>query len=272
MGFLTRARFFPRCREDVGQLVMELLCEEAKRIGLVLGKQHLAQFDLYYRELAAWNQRFNLTTITGYEAVQRKHFMDSLTCLLAFPASGQETSVANTMPVQLDTHGLCLLDVGSGAGFPGLPLKIMLPGARVTLVESIGKKVAFLRHMIQLLDLRDVEVIQGRAEEIARLPSHRERYDVVVARAVAQLVVLSEYCLPFCRIGGRMIAQKGEDAQAETEHSAAAMERLGGQLVVVKAVDLSLGTARYLVVVDKVARTPDLYPRRVGVPSKRPMI
>ena len=250
---------------------MELLCEEAKAIGLVLGTRHLAQFDLYYRELAAWNERLNLTAIVGYEAVQRKHFLDSLSCLLAFPTASRGAGVPSTMQLQHDTHGLSLLDVGSGAGFPGLPLKIMLPEAKVTLIESIGKKVAFLRHMIQILDLRDVEVIQGRAEEIAHQPSQRERYDVVAARAVAQLAVLSEYCLPFCRVGGRMIAQKGEDAQAETEQSRAAIERLGGRLVVVKPVDLGLGLDRYLVVMDKVGRTPDLYPRRVGVPSKRPL-
>jgi len=252
-------------------VVMELLCEEAKAIGLVLGQQHLAQFDLYYRELASWNQRHNLTAITGYEAVQRKHFLDSLSCLLAFPTAHHDSGIPSTMQVQREMRGLALVDVGSGAGFPGLPLKIMLPNARVTLVESIGKKASFLRHMVQMLDLQDVEVIQGRAEEVARQPAHRERYDVVVARAVAQLSVLCEYCLPFCRVGGRMIAQKGEDALTESAQSAAAIERLGGKLIVVKPVELGLGSDRYLVVTDKTERTPSIYPRRVGIPSKRPL-
>jgi 16S rRNA (guanine527-N7)-methyltransferase len=181
--------------------------------------------------------------------------------------------VPNTVPLQVRTRPLWLLDVGSGAGFPGLPLKIMLPEAKVTLVEATQKKVRFLEHMVQLLGLKDVEVLNARAEDAGRLEQHRERYDVVVARAVAHLAVLAEYCLPLCRVGGRMIAPKGEDARQEAEESAQALMTLGGELVAIKPVVLpDFPEERYLIVVGKRARTPNAYPRRAGVPSKNPLM
>ena len=251
---------------------MELLREGAKALGLALSSRHLEAFELYFRELAIWNSRFNLTAITSYEGVQTRHFLDSLSCLLALPHGAERTHVPDTMPVLLGSHDLSCLDIGSGAGFPGIPLKILLPEAKMTLIEATRKKVSFLEHMVSVLDLKNTQVLPMRAEDAGRLPAHRERYDLVVCRAVAHLRVLSEYCLPFCRPGGRMIAQKGEDALEEAASASRALSLLGAELTAVKRVKLQdLPSERYLVIIDKVRRTPDAYPRRVGIPSKRPV-
>ena len=240
-------------------------------LGLTLSPEHLALFEAYYRDLVSWSQRFNLTAISGYEQVQCKHFLDSLSCLLALPRQDDAGSIPDTVPLQSGLRSLWCLDLGSGAGFPGLPLKIMLPEAKMTLVEATGKKVTFLRHIVDALGLENVEVLHARAEDVGHLPEHRERYDLVVARAVARLSVLSEYCLPFCRVGGRMIAPKGEEAEAEAERDQRAFELLGGSLVAVKPVALPRLANHHLVVVDKVAPTPERYPRRAGMPSKNPL-
>jgi len=249
-----------------------MLREGAKALGLALSPLHLEQFEAYYREMASWNQRFNLTAITGYEEVQLKHFLDSLSCLLALPRDGRAEAIPNTVPLQLKSASLWCLDVGSGAGLPGIPLKIMLPEAKMTLIEATGKKATFLRHITSVLGLRDVEVVHGRAEDVGHTPEHRERYDVVVSRAVAHMSVLAEYCLPLCRVGGRVIAPKGEDGPAEAREAQRALELLGGELVDVKPVVLQgLDSERYLIVIDKVRRTPDEYSRRAGIPAKRPL-
>lgn len=251
---------------------MELLRDGARALGLTLSSEHLALFELYYRELASWNQRLNLTAITGYEEVQVKHFLDSLSCLLALPAGASGSLIPNAVPLQRRRQSLWCLDVGSGAGFPGLPLAIMLPEAHMTLLEATGKKAVFLKHVAGVMALRNVSVLDARAEDAGHMPEHRERYDCVVARAVAHLNVLGEYCLPFCRPGGRMIAAKGEGAREEAEGAQHALELLGGSVTDVKPVPLpGLEGERYLVVVDKVGRTPDRYPRHVGIPSKRPL-
>jgi 16S rRNA (guanine527-N7)-methyltransferase len=252
---------------------MEILRQGARTLGLSLSPQQLTRFETYYRELTAWNARFNLTAITGYQEVQRRHFLDSLCCLLAFPQAGAGDAIPDTVPVQRGGLGLRCLDVGSGAGFPGLPLKILLPDLRLTLLESVGKKVTFLQHMARTLQLAEVEIVQGRAEEAGHLAAHRECYDVVLARAVAQLSVLAEYCLPFCRPGGRLIAPKGEGAAQEAQDALGAISLLGGRLVAVKRLALpDLGeNDHHLVVVDKVSRTPERYPRRAGIPAKRPL-
>lgn len=253
---------------------MEILRSGAGTLGLTLSAKHLALFDVYYRELESWNRRFNLTAITGYEEVQRRHFLDSLTCLLAFPgeALAFEATVPDVVPLQRYAGELHCADVGTGAGFPGLPIKLLMPEVRMTLIEATGKKAAFLRHIISTLGLSQTEVIHGRAEEVGHLPLHRERYDLVLARAVAPLAALLELCLPLCRLGGRLIAPKGEDAPAEAETAVQALAILGGRLTALKQVTLpDLPGQRYLVVIDKVAPTPERYPRRAGIPAKRPL-
>ncbi len=238
---------------------MERLVDGAQQLlGLTLTQQQCRAFRLYHKELETWNTRFNLTAITDSKGVQIRHFLDSLSCLQVIG----EVS-----------RGQSLIDMGTGAGFPGLPLKIVRPALRLTLLEATGKKTDFLRHVVDLLELRDVTVIHGRAELIGHDPLHREAYDWVTARAVAALPTLVEYLLPLCRLGGCCLAQKGEDAAAEVSSAEPAVRLLGGHLNRLVAVELpGLAETRHLVVIDKVARTPDKYPRRPGRPAKYPLV
>lgn len=239
--------------------VMERLIRGAQELGVPLKESHLALFQTYYEELVAWNQRFNLTAITDYEGVQVRHFLDSLSCLLALPRAELQA-------------GARVIDVGTGAGFPGVPLKIVCPGMRLTLLEATRKKVIFLEHLVHRLGLRNVEVLQVRAEELGQRTGHRERYDWALARAVAEMPTLVEYLLPLVRVGGAALAQKGEGGPAEVHPAERAICVLGGRLRKLVPVDLhGLAETRYLVLVDKVAPTPARYPRRPGVPAKRPL-
>jgi 16S rRNA (guanine527-N7)-methyltransferase len=210
----------------------------------------------YERELIEWNQKFNLTAIRDVESIRTKHFLDSYSCVLAWKG----------------TPPLRLVDVGTGAGFPGIPLKIVYPIMHVTLVESVGKKAMFCQHIVSKLGLEDVEVIQARAEALGQDPKHRETYDYAVARAVANLNILSEYLLPLVKVGGTMLAQKGESGPAEAQSAEKAMKLLGGKLKQIIPVELpGVPDDRYLVLVDKVAATPPKYPRKAGIPMKTPL-
>lgn len=210
----------------------------------------------YERELLEWNQKFNLTAIRDAESIHTKHFLDSFSCVLAWGA---------TPPHHL-------IDIGTGAGFPGLPLKILYPQMRLTLVESVGKKAMFCEHIVRMLNLDNVNVIKARAEEIGQMPEHREQYDWAVARAVAQMNVLSEYLLPLVKVGGTMLAQKGESGPAEAQSAEKAMKLLGGKLQQVIPVNLpGVVDDRFLVLVHKSAATPPKYPRKAGMASKQPL-
>ena len=203
-----------------------------------------------------WNERFNLTAIRSAEEVHTKHFLDSLTCLLA---------VRDNPPERI-------IDVGTGAGFPGIVLKIALPGAQLTLVESVGKKADFCRHIVKNLEMDKVAVVQERVEVLGQMPEYRERYDLAVARAVAAMPVLAEYLLPLVRVGGLMLAMKGESGPVESHSAERPIQILGGHLRQLLPVTLpGVVEERYLIVVDKIAATSPAYPRRVGVPSKRPL-
>jgi 16S rRNA (guanine527-N7)-methyltransferase len=254
---------------------LELLRDGARALGLCLTAEHVRAFQTYYHELGVWNSKFNLTTVTQYEHVQIKHFLDSLTCLLALPVPGaarSEAGLPDVVPLSTAEAPLLCIDVGTGAGFPGLPLKIMRPTLQMTLLESSQKKITFLEHLVQCLELKGVELLWARAEEAGQDAQHRERYDVVLARAVADLAVLVEYCLPLCRKGGCVIAQKGAQVADELHAAQAAIQVLGGQLREVKAIQLpGLRESRSLVLIDKVASTPSKYPRRPGIPHKRPL-
>jgi len=253
---------------------MRLLQHGARDLGLSLTSDHLAAFEVYYDELVSWNQRFNLTAVTDREDVQYKHFLDSLTCLLVLPDVPADIPIPDTVPLSSGLEGpwRCI-DVGTGAGFPGVPVKMLRPDLYLTLLEATGKKTVFLRELVGKLGLKNVEVIHGRAEDLGQTEEHRESYDLVLARAVANLAVLAEYCLPLCRLGGRFIAQKSA-AGLDEEMSLAvtAIETLGGCVREVKPITLpGLVPERCLVAIDKVSNTPAKYPRRPGMPAKRPL-
>ncbi len=245
---------------------METLRAGAEKLGLELTGEQLEAFQRYYELLVEWNRRVNLTRIIEPAEVQIKHFLDSLTCLLALKRARGEAR-------QADAHRtLRVLDVGSGAGFPGLPLKIARPSWQVTLLEPVGKRTAFLEAVVSELGLEGVTVIRGRAEELGRDPAHREAYDVVVVRAVAELRVLCEYALPLCRLGGVFVAQKGATVEPELDQAQRAMEVLGGRLDAVVPIWLpTLDQPRHLVRILKVEATPEKYPRRPGIPKKSPL-
>ena len=236
---------------------MQVLSQYAHRqLGLRLTHSQLSALALYERELVDWNTRFNLTAIRDPQEIHIKHFLDSLTCLLAM----REPQVGK------------LIDIGTGAGFPGIPIKIIYPKMQLTLVESVGKKAEFCRHVVKILDLQAVDVVQERAETLGQDPDFREHYDWAVARAVAILPVLAEYLLPLVRVGGSMLAMKGESGPAEAHSAEHALRVLGGHLRQLLPVTLpGVAEERYLVVIDKVAATPGGYPRKVGVPAKRPL-
>jgi 16S rRNA (guanine527-N7)-methyltransferase len=236
---------------------MNLAQQVQEVVGLRLGAAQVAAMERYEHELLDWNMRFNLTAVRDSNGVQVKHFLDSLTCLLAL----RDSSVNR------------VIDVGTGAGFPGLPLKIACPAMQLTLVESVGKKADFCRHVTKTLALDGVDVVQERVEVLGQQPAHREQYDWALARAVAAMPVLAEFLLPLVRVGGRALAMKGESGPAETQTAERAMHMLGGHLRQLMPVHLpGVAEERYLVVVDKVAATPANYPRRVGVPAKRPLL
>ena len=236
---------------------MEKLVQDAQALFNVhlTGRQVIA-LTTYERELLEWNQKFNLTAIRDEKGVRTKHFLDSFSCVLAWKANPPTN----------------LIDVGTGAGFPGIPLKIIYPNTNVTLVESVGKKAMFCQHVVSLLGLEGVNVIRGRAEDLGQMREHREGYDWGVARAVANLRVLSEYLLPLIQVGGKMLAQKGESGPAEVHSAENAIKLLGGEVRQLIPITLpGVVEERHLVLVDKVATTPPGYPRKPGVPAKKPL-
>lgn len=236
-----------------------LLEEHLGRLGWHLEPAQRERFCRYYRELLDWNQRVHLTTIVGWEEVQVQHFFDSLTCLPHLPAQAWQAPYR-------------MVDIGAGAGFPGLPLKIFLPHVGLTLIESVAKKTAFLRHLVQVLGLEAVQVLTCRAEEAGRSPSHREAYDLALARAVAGLPTLVEYALPLVRPGGFFVAYKGREVEEEVSQAQTALDLLGGRLSAICPVEVpGLEAPRHLVIIEKVSPTPERFPRRPGLPAKRPL-
>jgi len=217
----------------------------------------LEQFMTFKSLLLEWNDKINLTTITDDHGIVYKHFLDSLTCLQA--------------PV--DFKGKKVLDLGTGAGFPGVPLKIALPDLDLTLMDSLNKKIQYLTEVCKVLGFKEVACLHARAEEAARQTAYREKYDIVVSRAVANMSTLSEYCLPFVKTGGYFIAQKTNEAAEEIRAAEKAIKLLGGASPEVIHVSVP-GTdfAHNLVVIRKVKTTPAVYPRKAGTPAKKPII
>ncbi len=237
-------------------LMKELIENAWNLFGIRISDDQQTAFAIYEQQLLEWNSRYNLTAIDNPIQIRVKHFLDSLSCVLAM----RNTAVDY------------VTDVGTGAGFPGLPLKIICPTMNLTLIESVSKKTAFCQHITQSIKLTKVEIIKDRAEAVAAQPDMREKSDWAIARAVATLPVLVEYLLPLVRVGGFALAMKGESGPAEAQSAEQAIRILGGQIQQLIPVTLpGVEDERYLVVIEKTAATPDRFPRRVGIAAKRPL-
>ncbi|MGC6589611.1 16S rRNA (guanine(527)-N(7))-methyltransferase RsmG [Paenibacillus sp. Dod16] len=239
--------------DDIQKAFVDRLGEH----GITIDEKQLQQFEMYYEILVEWNERMNLTGITEREQVYTKHFYDSIT--LAFYVD--MTQIGN------------LADIGSGAGFPGIPLKICFPHVHLTIVDSLNKRINFLKHVVDTIGLTGVELIHGRAEEVARKQGYRDGFDLVTARAVARMAVLNEFCLPFTKVGGRFAAMKGSDPTEEVNEAARSLKELRGALNKVHSFSLPVEeSGRHIVVIDKKGATPSKYPRKAGTASKTPIV
>lgn len=236
--------------------VDQLVRHSRELLGLELSSEVQHLFSIYADELLKWNEEINLTAITAPEAIEMRHFLDSLSVLLAVPLG----------------NGQRVIDVGTGAGFPGLPLRFVCPYIELTLLEATAKKTTFLEHIVSRLKLNNVKILNARAEDAGQNMAVREQHDIVLARAVAQMPALGEYMLPLCRVGGRCVALKGENAVSEAQQAENALRIFGGHLEKVIPVELpQVAETHYLVVIQKIAATPPAYPRRAGMPTKRPL-
>jgi len=242
------------------------LTSRAAQMGIALLPTQATAFDRFTRELLAWNAEFNLTAITDAEQVEVRHYLDSLALIPALAA------LDGISPAALTARVLRAVDVGAGAGLPGLALRIVWPRLQLTCIEATGKKVRFMEHLAVELGLSDVALVQGRAEELGLRPPHREAYDLVVARAVAALPTLIEYLLPLARRGGRVIAYKGSAAHEEALAAEPGIRLLGGHLQKLIPVEVpGLAETRTLVVIEKISPTPDGFPRGRGLPRRHPL-
>ncbi|QGR00396.1 16S rRNA (guanine(527)-N(7))-methyltransferase RsmG [Paenibacillus psychroresistens] len=225
--------------------------------GISLSVYQLKQFSDYYEQLVIWNEKMNLTGITEREQVYIKHFYDSVS--LSFYVSLPDIQT--------------LADIGSGAGFPSIPLKIIFPHLKITIVDSLNKRIQFLNHIVSFLHLDNVSCVHGRAEDLARNVNYRDHFDLVTARAVAKLNVLSELCLPFVNKSGLFVAMKGSDPTDELNEAKYSLKQLKANLSKTFSFELPFEQAnRHLIVIQKKALTPILYPRKAGIPSKEPLI
>lgn len=228
--------------------------QRLKEFNIKINEEQIKSFEKYMNLLLEWNEKINLTAITQPEEVKLKHFVDSLTVLKYINDDDK------------------VIDIGTGAGFPGIPLKIMKGNTKITLLDSLNKRINFLNIVIETLNLRNIQAIHGRAEEIARNKLYREKYDVAVSRAVANLSTLSEYMLPFVKVGGKCICMKGANVNEEIEKAKNAIKELGGEIERVDNFYLSDNdNERNIIIIRKVKETSSKYPRKAGMPSKEPL-
>lgn len=237
----------------------KILVDGAKKIGIKLNENQIEIFSRYLDLLIEWNQKINLTSLKTPQEIIIKHFLDSLTCIKVIDLYSN-----------IDKNSI--IDIGTGAGFPGIPIKIVYPSTELFLLEARKKKSIFLEKLIKELNLKQVQVLKGRAETFGRCTEHREKYDIAISRAVAPLNILSEYCLPLVRIRGLFIAQKGRSYIREVEKGIKAIQFLGGELIKVEKIQIPfINQDRYLLVINKKKYTPLEYPRKEGLPQKRPL-
>lgn len=233
----------------------DIFIKDCSEMGIDLSEEQTRRFEEYYKILKEWNSFMNLTAITEHGDVLKKHFLDSLSLIKAADLKG----------------GGRLLDVGTGAGFPGIPLKIVFPQLQITLLDSLGKRVKFLNHVVDKLELKQIEAVHGRAEDFARDPFYRESFDYVVSRAVANLSSLSEYCIPYVNIGGSFISYKSGNVEEELLNAENAISILGGKTENVIRFTLADTEERTLICIKKVRSTAKKYPRKAGIPSREPL-
>lgn len=240
------------------QIFVDKMIAGLEEVGISLSDQQMNQFYQYYELLIEWNKVMNLTAITELEEVVSKHFVDSMTLVKAVADLGERDA--------------SVIDVGTGAGFPGIPLKIAFPNLRITLLDSLNKRIKFLDEVIAQLGLKDIVTIHGRAEDFGKNPKYREQFDFCVSRAVANAATLSEYCLPFVKVGGSFIPYKSGKIDDELEAGKKAIKTVGGEIKDVVRFQLASADAdRALVVIEKTEKTPKKFPRKAGVPSKEPI-
>lgn len=235
---------------------IDVLLKGIEDLDLKLTEKDKSRFSNYKELLKEWNEKINITTITEDNEIDIKHFLDSLTCLSLDLFEGEKT----------------VIDIGTGGGFPGIPLKIMKENLDITLLDSLNKRIIFLDEVIKELGLKDIKAIHGRAEELSRQAEYREKFSIAISRAVASLDTLSEYCLPFVKVGGHFIAMKGPDIEEELETSKNAIKLLGGNVVETKIITLpESDIVHSLIVIEKIRQTSQKYPRGGGKPRKTPL-
>ena len=228
--------------------------ELANKINIYLTENQIEKFHKYMKLLLNWNEKINLTAITDEDEIILKHFVDSLTVLKYINENDK------------------IIDVGTGAGFPGIPIAIMMPNVIITLLDSLNKRINFLNEVIRELDLKNIETIHSRSEDCGKDILFREKYDIALARAVANLSTLSEYLLPFIKIDGKMICMKGSNLEEELKNAEYAIKELGGEFVLKDEFELpDSDIKRNIIIVEKVKYTPKIYPRKAGLPSKEPI-